>query len=157
MAVRTKRPTKAAIEESRLAAPTKRVSNRRKPPPIPVNPMQRGDIPTVGFDDLLTPAQVAQFFNVSVECLEQWRYRGQVLPYYKDGRWVRYRAKDVADLLNDAYFNIRGEEMSQRAWGAVMKRLENVIASIDEEGYADDILGFVEWHTGLRTHESWGY
>lgn len=48
---------------------------------------------------LLRPSEVAEFLNVTVSALENWRSRGGPLPFVRlSGRAVRYRQADV-----DAY------------------------------------------------------
>jgi predicted site-specific integrase-resolvase len=42
-------------------------------------------------DKYLTPGQVAERYQVSIETLKDWRYRGVGPDYLKAGKSVRYR------------------------------------------------------------------
>ena len=49
---------------------------------------------------LLTPEETANFLNISVKLLNEWRYNQKVnLPYLKIGRLVRYRLVDLEEWL----------------------------------------------------------
>jgi excisionase family DNA binding protein len=51
-------------------------------------------------DQLLTPDEVADLFDVSPQTLASWRTTGRYdLPFLKIGRLVRYRASDVQEFL----------------------------------------------------------
>jgi excisionase family DNA binding protein len=52
-------------------------------------------------DQLLTPEEVADLFDVSPQTLASWRTTGRYdLPFLKIGRLVRYRASDVEEFLD---------------------------------------------------------
>ncbi len=53
-------------------------------------------------NELLTPAECAAQLGIAKETLCRWRLRGDGPPFIKQGRWVRYRAEDVAAFLNPA-------------------------------------------------------
>lgn len=49
---------------------------------------------------LLTPEETANFLNISVKLLNEWRYNQKVnIPYVKLGRLIRYRLVDLEELL----------------------------------------------------------
>lgn len=49
--------------------------------------------------DLLTPTQLSEELDMTVEALAQWRYKGVGPRFLKEGRWVRYRRQDVEAWL----------------------------------------------------------
>lgn len=51
-------------------------------------------------DELLTPAEVAEYYKIPIRTLHQWRYLGTGPRAAKIGRHLRYRRSDL-----DAYFN----------------------------------------------------
>ena len=51
-------------------------------------------------DRLLNKKQVAELLNVTPRCVDGWMSRG-LLPYYKIGRSVRFRAGDVVRHLDE--------------------------------------------------------
>jgi excisionase family DNA binding protein len=52
--------------------------------------------------ELLTPDDVADLLDVSVQTLASWRSSGRYdLPYVKIGRLVRYRKSAVDEFLDD--------------------------------------------------------
>ncbi|EIJ34525.1 helix-turn-helix domain-containing protein [Thiothrix nivea] len=50
-------------------------------------------------EQLLTPAQFAEKFNVSERFLQNDRVTKRRIPYIKVGRFVRYRASDGAEFV----------------------------------------------------------
>ena len=46
---------------------------------------------SAGRDQLLTPAETAEYLATTTGTLAKWRYRGDGPPYVKAGRSVRYR------------------------------------------------------------------
>lgn len=50
---------------------------------------------------LLTPEQVAAWLQVRVELLYKWRYSRCGPPSLKIGRYLRYRAPDVAGWIEE--------------------------------------------------------
>ncbi|MGN8159494.1 helix-turn-helix domain-containing protein [Salinisphaera sp. SWV1] len=51
---------------------------------------------------LLTSEQAAELLGVNSHTLAVWRCEKRYpLPYVKCGRWVRYRAADVAKFIDD--------------------------------------------------------
>jgi excisionase family DNA binding protein len=57
--------------------------------------------PPAGLDKLLTAQQVADYLGVSVGTLAMERHYGRGLPFVRIGRRIRYRAKDIADYIDD--------------------------------------------------------
>ncbi|WP_308103110.1 MULTISPECIES: helix-turn-helix domain-containing protein [unclassified Nocardia] len=55
-------------------------------------------------DQLLTPAELAEYMHTTVASLAQDRYRGRGVPFVKRGSRVLYRASDVAKYLADNTF-----------------------------------------------------
>ncbi|OMC08539.1 helix-turn-helix transcriptional regulator [Mycolicibacterium fortuitum] len=51
-------------------------------------------------DRLLTPQEVADYRGITLNALSQERYRGAGPKFIRDGRRIRYRAKDIADYLD---------------------------------------------------------
>lgn len=51
---------------------------------------------------LLTPEEVAEIMRTSPAALAQQRYKGNGIPFVRDGRRILYRAEDV-----DAYIESR--------------------------------------------------
>ncbi len=52
--------------------------------------------------ELLTPDDVADLLDISVQTLASWRASGRYdLPYVKIGRLVRYRKSAVEEFLDD--------------------------------------------------------
>ena len=49
--------------------------------------------------EFFTSAQVAEILNISEVTLRNLRSKGKGMPFYKVGRLVRYRRKDVVDYL----------------------------------------------------------
>jgi hypothetical protein len=54
----------------------------------------------INLDELLTPKQVAEYRGTTTAVLAQERYRGCGPKYIRDGRRIRYRAKDIAAYLD---------------------------------------------------------
>lgn len=52
-------------------------------------------------DQLLSPAELADYLGVPVQTIYQWRYRGEGPPGYRVGRHVRYRWSDIQAWLDD--------------------------------------------------------
>ena len=48
---------------------------------------------------MATPAEVADFLQVPVKSLYQWRYQGHGPRAHRVGRHLRYRWEDVEDWL----------------------------------------------------------
>jgi excisionase family DNA binding protein len=48
---------------------------------------------------MATPAEVADFLQVPVKSLYQWRYQGSGPRAHRVGRHLRYRWEDVEDWL----------------------------------------------------------
>jgi predicted DNA-binding transcriptional regulator AlpA len=48
-------------------------------------------------DTYLTPRQVADRYQISVETLKDWRYHGDGPKYVKLGQQVRYRLRDLEE------------------------------------------------------------
>ena len=52
-------------------------------------------------EQLLTEENVAQVLNIHVSTLRKWRRNGRPkIPYYQDGRWIRYDPKDIEKYLS---------------------------------------------------------
>jgi excisionase family DNA binding protein len=49
---------------------------------------------------LLSKKDAARFLNVSVRTIANWMTRGY-LPFYRIGKIVRFRQKDILDYLNE--------------------------------------------------------
>uniref|UniRef100_UPI00359C6CAF helix-turn-helix domain-containing protein n=1 Tax=Bifidobacterium adolescentis TaxID=1680 RepID=UPI00359C6CAF len=47
----------------------------------------------------MTATQVARILGVSTETLRKWRARRMCLPYVRVGRYIRYKAADVAAFV----------------------------------------------------------
>lgn len=63
---------------------------------------------TVDTDEqMISPAQLAEYLAVPVSTIYQWRYRGQGPPGFKLGNHVRYRWADVRAWL-DRHADRRG-------------------------------------------------
>ena len=62
--------------------------------------MQDKSTPGIDLDQLLTPAEAAQFLRVSVSFLAKARMIGSGPRYVKIGRRVFYRRSDLLDYLN---------------------------------------------------------
>lgn len=54
----------------------------------------------ITLDALMSPGEVAEYRGVSVKALTQERYRGTGPRFVRDGRRIRYRAKDVAAWID---------------------------------------------------------
>lgn len=54
---------------------------------------------TATLPELLKPAEVAELLRVTPATLKDWRYEGRGPVYLKQGRWVVYRADDIAKWL----------------------------------------------------------
>lgn len=52
-------------------------------------------------DELLTPEQVAEWFQTSTKMLANDRYLGKGVPFIKIGKFVRYRLVDCQKYLNE--------------------------------------------------------
>lgn len=59
--------------------------------------LRKSDMPIA--PEYLSPRQVSQLTGISVKTLEAWRGVRKELPYYKVGRGVRYRLKDIRDFV----------------------------------------------------------
>ena len=59
---------------------------------------------------LLSKKDAAKFLQVSVRTVEQWMNRGY-LPYYRIGRVVRFRKRDILDYLEHGHL-LKG----RRSW-----------------------------------------
>ena len=57
-----------------------------------------GQLPAGG-ERLLTPKEAAAFLRLSVSFLAKARMRGDGPPYFKPGRAVRYRERDLIEWL----------------------------------------------------------
>lgn len=51
-------------------------------------------------DELLTPAQVAEYRGTTTGVLAQERHAGKGPKYIRDGRRIRYRASDIREYLD---------------------------------------------------------
>lgn len=49
--------------------------------------------------ELMTAQQVARLLGVSTETLRKWRAKRKCLPFVRVGRYIRYRAADVAAFV----------------------------------------------------------
>lgn len=54
----------------------------------------------ITLDELLTRQQVAEYRGTTRAVLAQERYRGVGPKFIRDGRRIRYRAKDIAAYLD---------------------------------------------------------
>lgn len=52
-------------------------------------------------DQLLSPAELADYLSIPVQTIYQWRHRGDGPPGYRVGRHVRYRWTDIQTWLDD--------------------------------------------------------
>lgn len=52
-------------------------------------------------DQLLSPAELADYLSIPVQTIYQWRHRGDGPPGYRVGRHVRYRWTDIQAWLDD--------------------------------------------------------
>lgn len=52
-------------------------------------------------DRLLTVQELAEYLDVPVATLYQWRYRREGPPGFRVGRHVRYRWRDVQEWIED--------------------------------------------------------
>lgn len=50
-------------------------------------------------DQLVSPAELAEFLGIPVSTICQWRYRGQGPRGYRVGRHVRFRWDDIEHWL----------------------------------------------------------
>lgn len=57
--------------------------------------------PDLEWEDLLTPEEAAALLTVTVQRLAEWRMgRGDVeIPYYKLGKFIRYRKSELLKYL----------------------------------------------------------
>lgn len=66
--------------------------------------------PDLEWEDLLTPEEAAALLKVTVQRLAEWRMgRGDVeIPYYKLGKFIRYRRSELLKFLqqNEHTFTI---------------------------------------------------
>lgn len=54
-----------------------------------------------------TPAAVAEYLNIPVTTLTEWRYQKRGPRYIKVGRLVRYRREDVEQWLQEQTVEVR--------------------------------------------------
>jgi hypothetical protein len=64
-----------------------------------------GDPQSDGGFDLVNEEKAAAILQVSVSTLQKDRSRGNLVPYVKLGRTVRYRISDLRDVIT---INVRG-------------------------------------------------
>lgn len=50
-------------------------------------------------DQLVSPAELAEFLGIPVSTIYQWRYRGQGPRGYRIGKHVRFRWDDIESWL----------------------------------------------------------
>ena len=62
-------------------------------------------------DTLLTPAELAERWQIGTAVLSQWRYQGKGPVYIKLGHHVRYRLKDVEDFENSNTYRMTGHKI----------------------------------------------
>lgn len=76
---------------------------RRRPLPLTpdARPDQMGRARSTANEALLTPDQVAAWLQVRVELLYKWRYSRCGPRGLKIGRYLRYRAVDVAAWIEE--------------------------------------------------------
>lgn len=70
--------------------------------------LQRREGPAIQTRRMATPAEVADYLQVPVKTLYQWRYRGVGPRAYRVGRHLRYRWEDV-----DAWLASRAGERTR--------------------------------------------
>ena len=63
-------------------------------------PMRTDPDTTVAQQQMISPSELAEFLNVPVSTIYQWRYRGEGPPGFKLGNHVRYRWADIHRWLD---------------------------------------------------------
>lgn len=56
--------------------------------------------------DWINPKETKLFYGLSVSTLAKWRMENKYLPYFKIGKYIKYRRSDIEEFLENNIVNV---------------------------------------------------